>query len=506
MPVRRSLRMRALGALGAASLVAGAWAPAGPHAAEAQAIHAALTAATAVGPCPLPLPAWSLSERINELLMVGGSFTNLPASQPEAAAGVGGFVMFGQPPAGSGPSIAAGLQSLDAAATTGRKAVPWMSTDEEGGVVQRLSNVLGALPSARQMAAQWTPAQVQSALAAHGHAMRSLGITMDLAPVLDTASPTNPIADENTRSFSESGQVAAAYGLAFGRGLLAGGVEPVVKHFPGLGHASADTDLGTAIDPPLSQLEANDLIPFDQAVSNGLPVVMVSHAIVPGLTGGRPASLAAPTYQFLASSLHFSGVTMTDDLNAGAIADAGYSQPAAAVAAIEAGADMAMIDASQWPATVSALENAVNAGAIPTSTIDADVQRVLTAKGDRACVVGMARTFDGNGYWFTDGNGAVAAAGDAQYYGSTGGLHLNAPIVGMAPTPDGHGYWLVGADGGIFTLGDAQYYGSTGGLHLNAPIVGMAPTPDGHGYWLVGADGGIFTLGDAHYYPPPARA
>jgi ribosomal protein L24E len=73
----------------------------------------------------------------------------------------------------------------------------------------------------------------------------------------------------------------------------------------------------------------------------------------------------------------------------------------------------------------------------------------------------------------------------------------------MAATPDGHGYWLVAADGGIFTFGDAHFYGSTGGIHLNQPIVGMAATPDGHGYWLVAADGGIFTFGDAHFYGSP---
>ena len=64
----------------------------------------------------------------------------------------------------------------------------------------------------------------------------------------------------------------------------------------------------------------------------------------------------------------------------------------------------------------------------------------------------------------------------------------------MAATPDGAGYWLVASDGGIFAFGDAVFYGSTGGMHLNAPIVGMAPTPDGAGYWLVASDGGIFSL------------
>ena len=58
------------------------------------------------------------------------------------------------------------------------------------------------------------------------------------------------------------------------------------------------------------------------------------------------------------------------------------------------------------------------------------------------------------------------------------------------------GYYLVASDGGVFTFGDARFYGSLGGQHLNRPIVGMAVTPDGGGYWLVASDGGVFSFGD----------
>ena len=101
------------------------------------------------------------------------------------------------------------------------------------------------------------------------------------------------------------------------------------------------------------------------------------------------------------------------------------------------------------------------------------------------------------GYWEVSSDGGIFSYGGAQFYGSTGGLHLNAPIIAMAATPDAGGYWLLASDGGIFSFGDAVFYGSTGGTHLNAPIVGMTPTPDGGGYWLVASDGGIFSYGDA---------
>jgi hypothetical protein len=114
--------------------------------------------------------------------------------------------------------------------------------------------------------------------------------------------------------------------------------------------------------------------------------------------------------------------------------------------------------------------------------------------------VGMAPTPDAGGYWLVGADGGIFAFGDAQFFGSTGSIHLNQPIAGMAPTPDGDGYWLVASDGGIFAFGDAQFFGSTGSIHLNRPIVGMASTPDGGGYWLVASDGGIFSFGDAQFY------
>src|SRR6202034_2856568 len=79
---------------------------------------------------------------------------------------------------------------------------------------------------------------------------------------------------------------------------------------------------------------------------------------------------------------------------------------------------------------------------------------------------------------------------------------LKAPVAASAAQPHlgASGYTLVASDGGIFTYGDAAFYGSTGGLHLDAPIVGMAATPDGRGYWLVAKDGGIFAFGDATFY------
>jgi hypothetical protein len=117
-----------------------------------------------------------------------------------------------------------------------------------------------------------------------------------------------------------------------------------------------------------------------------------------------------------------------------------------------------------------------------------------------APIVGMESTPFPEGYWLVANDGGIFTFGSAGFFGSTGNIRLNRPIVGMAAAPNGLGYWLVASDGGIFAFGSSQFFGSTGDIRLNQPIVGMAATPSGRGYWLVATDGGIFTFGDAEFF------
>ena len=92
---------------------------------------------------------------------------------------------------------------------------------------------------------------------------------------------------------------------------------------------------------------------------------------------------------------------------------------------------------------------------------------------------------------FSSSTGCVTATVDGSASPTLAQL-TGTPIATTLPVSAG-GYWSVGSDGGIFSYGDATFYGSTGGMHLNKPIVGMASTPDGKGYWLVASDGGVFS-------------
>src|SRR5262249_28158003 len=126
-------------------------------------------------------------------------------------------------------------------------------------------------------------------------------------------SATNP---DGSRSFSADPAVAAQYGVAFLQGLRAGGVLPVVKHFPGLGGSSGNTDVGPAQTLPLAALRTAGLPPFEAAIRAGAPAVMIANATVPGLTN-LPASLSSNAIDgLLRHDLGFGGLVLTDSLSA----------------------------------------------------------------------------------------------------------------------------------------------------------------------------------------------
>ena len=159
---------------------------------------------------------------------------------------------------------------------------------------------------------------------ATGVALRRAGVDVDLAPVLDL--PDGPL---GARQFT-----SPFYGVAFARGLHAGGTGACAKHFPGLGSLPVSTD-----DRPYvrGRLRQADLAPYRAAVEAGVPCVMVGHGVYPSL-GPRRAVLEPATYRLL-RSLGFEGVAITDSLSVVHGHAAGW-----AVAAARAGADLLLFN------------------------------------------------------------------------------------------------------------------------------------------------------------------
>ena len=301
----------------------------------------------------MAVSSWSTARLAAETVVVPVEETDVGAAAGEVSQGAGGVILFGT----SAPTdLGTALGSLERS-VPGRHGLLVM-TDEEGGGIQRMANLVGSLPWPKEMAATLTPAEITSVVSAVARKMSGYGVNMDLAPVVDVdgrdvlPGPSDP---DGLRSFSGSTSVVTTDGMAFARGLEQGGVIPVLKHFPGLGGASGNTDVEAAHTLAWSTLEQVALPPFVAGIAAGVPAIMVSNATVPGLTS-LPASLSSAAIEKeLVGALHFHGLVVTDSLSAAAISAAGYSVPAAAVAALRAGADMTMYTGSSGGPSVSSL-------------------------------------------------------------------------------------------------------------------------------------------------------
>jgi beta-N-acetylhexosaminidase len=444
------------------------------------------------------LNTWSLSALANQTIVFPAEETDVPAVSGAAEDGYGGIILFGT----EAPSdLGAQLASL-------RSEVPdhlglIVMTDEEGGGVQRMANLVGNMPWAAQMGKTMTPSQIESLADSVGSKMYANGVNMDLAPVLDVdgrAVEPGQQDPDGFRSFSGTTSVVSADGVAFMRGMMDGQEVPVVKHFPGLGGVSQNTDDGPGYTLPWSTLEKVALPPFEAAIAAGAPAVMVSNAIVTEFTT-IPASLSEPMVTGeLRDTLGFKGLIITDSLSAGAISDPplSLSVPKASVMALEAGNDMVLFgstgstssDLSLASQTSGAIVSAVTSGAYPKSALVAAVAQVLQAKKINLCP----------GYWLTTTKGNLYNLGSAAFFGSEVNKTLPAPVVAISPTADSEGYWLVTSKGNVYNLGDAGFFGSEVNKTLPAPVVGMTATPNGQGYWLVTAKGNVYNHGDAAFW------
>nr|WP_133997124.1 glycoside hydrolase family 3 N-terminal domain-containing protein [Streptomyces sp. 846.5] len=336
------------------------------------------------------LAGWSDQRLAMLTIAVPVSESAVGAVTPEVAAGAGGVLLFGS----SAPSrLGADLTALKTH-VPGRLGLLVM-TDEEGGAVQRMDNLVGSLPWPGWMGAHWTADRIRQAAAQVGARMAAAQVNMDLAPVADVDGkqvvPGSGDPD-GLRSFSGDPAVAARDTVAFMQGLRSAGVIPVLKHFPGLGGSTVNSDFAPAHTVPWTTEVGSGLTPFSAAIAAGAPAVMMSNDSVPGLTT-LPAGLS-PTLvgTELRGRLDFHGLVLTDSLSAGAISGAGYSVPQAAVQALRAGADMVLFDLgpsvqAQTSAIAAAEVAAVASGHLPRSRLLDAAAAVLASRQIDLCRV-----------------------------------------------------------------------------------------------------------------------
>jgi beta-N-acetylhexosaminidase len=353
-------------------------------ASEPRSVATNLTCATQI------VSTWTTQQLANETIAIPVEATNVGALAPAARAGYGGILLFGTTAPASMPQVLATLQRE----RPGHYA--WMvMTDEEGGGVERLTNLVGSFPWAQTMGRNLGAAQITAIARRVGTALSAAGVNTDLAPVLDVDAraqypgAANP---DGYRSFSGVASLAATDGTAFMKGLQDAGVLSVVKHFPGLGYATRNTDYGPAATLSWARLQSTGLVPFRQAIANGASAVMMSNARIPGLTS-LPAGLSPVAVQALRTTLGFKGLIVTDSLSAGAISALHLAEPAASVLALAAGDDLILFGS---PTSVAAsltlaakISNAIVAavthGTLTKSTLIAAAAQDLAARNQLTC-------------------------------------------------------------------------------------------------------------------------
>lgn len=250
-----------------------------------------------------------------------------------------------------------------------------IATDEEGGDVSRLSSnkniVQESFKSPSQLYQSGGMDTIREDTIYKSEVLKSLGINVNLAPVVDVA--TDPDSYMYERTIKESTSVTSQYAKTVIESSKNTGVSYTLKHFPGYGN-NADTHTSSTTDNrTYSAIMEDDIPPFKAGIKAGAEAVLVSHNTVPALDKDNPASLSATVHNVLRNELSFTGIIITDDLDMGAITDGN-----AIIKAILAGNDLIIV--TDYESAISKVKDALENGDIGEYLIDKMAFRVLAWK------------------------------------------------------------------------------------------------------------------------------
>ncbi len=270
-------------------------------------------------------------------------------------------------------------KALQAAAReAGRDWPVFIGVDQEGGIVERVKGRATRFPAFMSAGAARDTDLTERAAAGSGAELRDLGFSVVFAPDGDvTSGPDDPTI--GSRSAGSRPKVVARQMNAAVDGYLSAGILPVIKHFPGHGSVPADSHKELPVqDKTLRQLRESDLVPFEAAVSEGVPAVMAAHIDVRAVDPGTPSTLSRPVVTgLLRRDLGFDGLVVTDAMNMAAVADR-HSSGEAAVRALLAGNDVVLMPPSASAAR-DGIIRAVRSGRLTRSRLEQAAARQIAA-------------------------------------------------------------------------------------------------------------------------------
>ncbi|MFO7708898.1 MAG: beta-N-acetylhexosaminidase [Desulfobacterales bacterium] len=287
------------------------------------------------------LTNWTEERLAGQRLMAGFPGTEFDGDLERLIAGLslGGLILFKRNFV-SPEQIARLCRSAQACARACGLPPLLIAIDQEGGPVARLGPPFTRFAGNPAMEDESDADRFAAITAAE---LSAVGITMNLAPVVDVAPEGFPSVMAG-RLFAGGPDRVARMGRAVIEGLQRRGIMAVAKHFPGIGRTTLDSHLDRPVlETDLAAIEAFDLIPFQAAVDCEVAGVMLAHILYPGLDPDQPASLSPFIVQrLLRGRMRYTGIVMTDDLEMGAIARCGGFEPAVR-GMLKAEVDLALI-------------------------------------------------------------------------------------------------------------------------------------------------------------------
>ena len=348
-------------------------------------------------PSPTPTPGPTLEQKVAGLIIVGfrGSRLDQAAWLRSALAetGLGGVILFDRDQeTGARRNILSPDQLTtlvgDVRAAAGDRPTI-VSVDQEGGLVTRLSRAHGFPPVASEATIGATGDVAQARTWGRGIAetLASVGIDLNLAPVVDLdVNPKSPAIGALDRSFSADPDVVVEMATAEMEAHRTAGVRTTLKHFPGIGSSTTNTDFGVA--DVTKTWTRRELEPFQRLIDAGTAeLIMAGHVVNGQLDPDHPASLSkAIVSDLLRGEMGWSGPVVTDDLQAAAI-DEAFGFDEAVVLSLEAGNDLLLFANQQGydpkivARAIDAVVAAVDDGRLPVARIDEAWERVQQFNG-----------------------------------------------------------------------------------------------------------------------------
>jgi beta-N-acetylhexosaminidase len=293
---------------------------------------------------------------------------------------IGGVILFSHN-FGSAAGLRAITRKLQRAAADGGQPRLLIAVDQEGGLVKRISWIPPRL-SPPQMGELGSSETARRQGRRTGAALRDLGINTNLAPVADVPASRASFMYQQGRTWSFSAGKTARLASAFAVGLGDRRTLATMKHFPGLGYATRNTDNYVVRIAATRRRLAPGLEPYRRAITNEIPLVMLSNAVYDAYDRRRAAGWSrAIGWDLLRGELGFQGVTVTDSLD-GAAAARRVPTDRLAISAARSGTDLILLTGTEAASqsVYRSLLDAASDGRIPQGRLGLSYQRIVALK------------------------------------------------------------------------------------------------------------------------------